>query len=128
VQRVYPALREAGGDVVAVTMSKPEVLAGYLKERPSPFPVVSDPQRDQYRRFGLERVRWREYFRPQAVLGYARLIVRGWIPRLPYRGDDVHQQGGDFVVGADGRLIYAFRSATPADRPTPQQLLRVIDG
>jgi AhpC/TSA antioxidant enzyme len=109
-------------------MSGPEVLAGFLKEWAGPFAVVSDPRRDQYRRFGLERVRWRDYLRPRALLGYGRLLVRGWMPRLPYRGDDVHQQGGDFVVGPDGRLTYAFRCPTPADRPTPEELLRVLRG
>jgi peroxiredoxin len=126
VQEGYPAIRELGADVVAVTISKPEVLARYLKDRPLPFDVVSDPEREQFHRFGLERVRWRDYLRPQAVLGYARLLTRGWLPRLPYRGDDVHQQGGDFVISADGRLLYAYRSATPADRPAPEELLRVL--
>lgn len=107
-------------------MSAPEVLAGYLKQRAWPFPLVSDPEREQYRRFGLERLRWRDYFRARALLGYARLLLRGWLPRLPYRGDDVHQQGGDFVIDADGRLLYAFRSANPADRPTPEELPRIL--
>src|SRR5262249_49129138 len=113
---------------MAVRMGAREGVPGYLKQHALPFAVVSDPQREQYRRFGLERVRWRDYAHPRALLGYTRLLIRGWLPKLPYRGDDVHQQGGDFVIGADGRLHYTFRSANPADRPTTAELLRVLRG
>jgi hypothetical protein len=36
---------------------------------------------------------------------------------------DTLQLGGDFVVGGDGRLVYAFRSADPDDRPPVADLI-----
>jgi len=126
VQPHYETIRAAGGEVLAVTMSTPEVLKQYLERTTWPFAVVSDPQREQYRRFGLQRVPWQGYFHPRTMWEFVRLILHGWMPRAPYPHEDVHQLGGDFILSAEQRLIWAFRSTDPTSRPTPQDLLREL--
>jgi hypothetical protein len=34
--------------------------------------------------------------------------------------------GGDFVVGRDGRVAYAFRSTDPDDRPPVDDLIAAV--
>ena len=39
---------------------------------------------------------------------------------------DVRQLGGNFVIGIDGCIHFAYRSQEPADRPAAERLERVI--
>lgn len=114
----YQEFRALGAEVLAIAMLRPELLTIYLTELNFPFPFVSDPEQLQYRRFGLTRARWSAYLRPRVLLGYISLILRGRRPRLPSGHEDVHQLGGDFVIDAHGQLTYAFRSASPTQRPS----------
>src|SRR5262249_19260368 len=117
----------AGAKMLVITMSQPEPLTAYLNMRPWPFPVVGDPERIAYREFGLERTRWSTVFRPDVLARYTGWMLRGWIPRQPSQGEDVLQLGGDFVLDEQQRVVYAYRSKEPTDRPKVQELLRVIE-
>src|SRR5207244_2352252 len=117
VQDRLDEIRAAGGELVTVSQGRPEVVAAQLRRSPRPFPVLSDPDRAAYQAFGLERGGWRMFFKPRALARYLGLMARGWRPRLPVGGEDVRQLGGDFVLDRDRRLVFAHRSADPADRP-----------
>jgi hypothetical protein len=126
VQAHYDDLRAAGGEVLVVSFTKPERVAAYLERYPLPLAVVSDPERAAYKAFALERTSWGSFFRLGVLSRYLLLMFRGWRPRGAEKGDDVLQLGGDFVVGRDNRLTYAYRSREPTDRPTARDLLEVI--
>jgi peroxiredoxin len=112
--------------VLVITQARPELLAAFVQEQATPFPVVADPQRTAYRAFGLERTTWARMLRPRVLLGYLRLALRGWRPQKPKQGEDVLQLGGDFVLDGNGRLVYAYRSAEPTDRPAISALLQAV--
>lgn len=117
-------IRSAGTEVLVVTQSKPEaVTAASL-----PLPTVCDPNRMAYRYFGLDRGRWSMFFRRKVLAHYLRLIFTGWRPRPGVVGEDMLQLGGDFVLSADRRLVYAHRSNDPADRPAVTDLVNRIWG
>lgn len=122
----FPRLQALGAQVLVVTFATPQALAIFLADYPMPFPVVSDPERRAYRAFGLERTSWWTIFRPDVVLRYLRLIRKGWSPRRPGEGDDLLQLGGDFVLDAQGEILYAHRSADPTDRPTMETLFAAL--
>ena len=65
-------------------------------------------------------------FRPGFILRYLRTLLRGRLRYRPDTGEDVVQLGGDFVLDRDRRLVYADRSADPADRPPAEVLLRAV--
>ena len=115
-----------GAGVVAVSLGRPEQLAAYRRTTPWPFPVVCDPERAAYRLFGLERTRWRTFFRPGILVRYLRLMTRGWRLRAANAGEDLLQLGGDFVIDRGRRLVYAYRSAEPTDRPPVAALLDAV--
>jgi len=127
VHTYYERIRTAGAELLVITMSKPEALTEYSKMRTWPFPVVGDPERTAYRAFGLERTRWRTVFRPDVLARYTGWVLRGWVPRQPSPGEDVLQLGGDFILDEQQRMIYAYRSKEPTDRPKAKELLRVIE-
>ncbi|MBN9522400.1 hypothetical protein J0H58_28420 [bacterium] len=117
---------ERGCSVLVVVQAKPESLAHYLARRPYGVPVVSGPERVAYRAFGLDRTRWRTFFRPRVLLGYLRGMLRGYALRVPYRDEDVRQLGGDFILKSHGEIVFAYRSADPTDRPSLTTLLAAL--
>ncbi len=76
--------------------------------------------------FELKRFSWFRVFSPPVLKLYFKLWRRG-LKQEPYGGEDIYQSGGDFLLDSRGNVLYAYRSRDPADRPTPQTLLREID-
>ena len=111
-------LAAAGCSVLVVAQAKPEVLALYLARQTWHVPIVSDPDRIAYKAFGLERTGWLIFFRPGVLWKYIRGMFRGYGVKKPYAGEDVLQLGGDFILDKLGRVVFAYPSANPTDRPT----------
>lgn len=127
MRRHYERLRAPGAEVLAVVISRPEMLAAFLADEPLPFPLVADPEGEAFRAFGLGRTSWWTILRPRSVLRYLGLILRGTWPRRPNEGEDVLQLGGDFVLDEGGRVVFAYRSAEPTDRPAIDVLAGEIE-
>lgn len=124
----YADFRALGVGVVAVSMSGPTGVARYLAGRPLPFPVLADPERRAYAALGLGRTTWGRLLRPGVVLRYAGHVLRGAkIRRIP-EGEDALQTGGDILIDHDRRLVRAYTSPDPTDRPAVDQLLATIQG
>ena len=126
MQGVYDEIKELGGDVLVVSFASPERVKAFLDESPRPFPVVSDADRAAYRAFGLERTTVGAMLRPGVIARYLGMMFRGWLPSKPGGGDDVLQLGGDFVLDADGKVLFAHSSVEPTDRPKIQELVKVF--
>jgi len=62
---------------------------------------------------------------PLFLAKYLALMLKGWVPGSN-EGEDVLQLGGDFVLSGDRRLIYAYPSANPMDRPAAESLVQVV--
>jgi peroxiredoxin len=125
VKQIYPRILELGGEVVAISFSPPSRLAAFLEKYPLPFAAVSDPERQAYRALSLENTSWKVILRPASVFRYLRLIFKGWLPKSPGQ-EDLMQLGGDFILDDQRRLVYAYRSAEPTDRPPTRDLLKAI--
>lgn len=115
-----------GAELLVICFAPPKSLAAHLAMMPQPFPVVCDPERKAYQAFGLGRTRLWTFFRPDVLWHYLRLIFRGWRPRKVGEDNDVWQLGGDFVLDAAGRVIFAQPSRDAADRPTNEALLTAL--
>ena len=126
VQGAYEEIRRLGAEALLVAQARPEILSAFLRDRPLPFPALADPSRAAYQAFGLGRTSWAAMLRPGVLFRYLRLVFRGGRLRRPYKGEDVLQLGGDFVLEGRGRVVYAYRSAEPTDRPSVQELLRAV--
>jgi thioredoxin-dependent peroxiredoxin len=77
---MYPALQEAGVEVVGISTDGPETLDRFRRERELPFALVSDASGKIARAYGA---RW-------PILGLARRVT--------------------YLVGRDRRVRLAFRS------------------
>lgn len=110
--------------VAVVTFGLPEDLAAHRDHLDLPFPLLADPERSVYRRFGLGRARLHRIWNPGTLREYARLIRKGARPRRPTQ--DTRQLGGDFVIGPDGRLAAEFRPPSPDARPPVDELVAAV--
>jgi peroxiredoxin len=110
-------LAALGCSVLVVAQARPEMLSLYLARKAWRVSIVSDPERAAYAAFGLERTGWLAFFRPKVLWGYLRGMFRGYGVKKPYAGEDVLQLGGDFVLDKRARVVFAYPSADPTDRP-----------
>jgi peroxiredoxin Q/BCP len=53
--RLYEDFQAAGADVLVILGDTPERALKYSESLHTPFPVLADPERDVYRRFGLDK-------------------------------------------------------------------------
>ena len=117
-------LERYGLQVVVIAFARVEVVRGYLRRYGLPFEGLADPERAVYRRYGLGRGSVGRVWGPRVWWHYLRAVLRGERPR-PIRGDTL-QLGGDFLVGADGRLLLVHPGHDPTDRPTVQAILDAL--
>ena len=115
-----------GVSVTIISFAEPSRLAPYQEQHRWPFTILADPQRKVYQAFELKPLSWFRVFSPPVLKLYFKLWRRG-LKQEPYGGEDIYQSGGDFLLDSRGNALYAYRSRSPADRPTPQKLLQEID-
>ena len=111
-------------EVAVVTFTPRDRLGAYRRRLNVPFALLSDAERTAYGAYGLGRGAWWRVYGPGAWRAYARLLAEG--RRFERPTEDTLQLGGDFVVGRDGRLAYAYRGASPDDRPAVADLVAAV--
>ncbi len=124
MKKRYDEFRTRDAEVVAVSFTPPTRVAAYLRRYPLPFRAVSDPDRSAYQAFSMGKVSWPTMMRLDVIGRYLLLMLRGWMPQGPQ--EDMQQLGGDFVLDHERRLIYAYRSREPTDRPSVEELLTAV--
>ena len=120
--RRYPAYQRAGLEVISFFESSPQRTHTYLDRQRAPFPIIAGPQYEVYTQYGLEsslfgavraflgrRWMYREAARLKIGGGLIENFTRmdGRMGRLP----------GDFLIGPDGRIRYAYYGRDAGDFP-----------
>jgi peroxiredoxin len=124
LRRRQASFDELNAAVLVVSFEPPRQAARMARALGLPFPVLSDPDRRAYAAFGLRRGARERVWSWETAGAYLKGMTRGTLPRRP-RGD-INQLGGDFVIAPDGRLAFAYRGDTPADRPSVDTLLAAV--
>jgi hypothetical protein len=88
--------------------------------------MLADPERKAYGYFGLKRLPWHRVFSLPTLKFYFHLLLKG--RKLEnYGRDDFYQSGGDFLLDRTGKILFAYRSHDPADRPPVRRLLAEVE-
>jgi peroxiredoxin len=126
VQKRQADIEQLGGQIVAVSFTPAARARAFLEGHPIPVPVLCDPNREAYRAFQLGRTSWLRLMNPLVLGRYLLILLRGRRPMRPQKGDDIMQLGGDFVLDADRRLVYAHAGTEATDRPDVEELIGAV--
>ncbi len=124
MRRNYSEIQVRQGAVIAVSFESRDRLFQLSRQMQLPFPLLSDPERDVYRTYGLQSGGLLAMLGPGTVWAYVRLLARGRC--FLFRRSDYRQLGGDFVIDGEGIIRYEHRSAAPHDRPPVDRLLGML--
>jgi peroxiredoxin len=124
VRRRQRELDEANAALVVVLPEPAEKTAALARKEGWTGPTLGDPDRVAYRAYGLGRLPWHRVITVKTLLLYAGFLLRGRLPQPP--GQDVMQQGGDFIVDGQGIVRFAHAGRSPDDRPPVENLIRCL--
>jgi hypothetical protein len=122
LREAEPRIRDLGANVLAVATGAHH-QAQHLMDAGMPYECLVDPDKALYRELGIGRIRLSQWVRPRTWRRYARTVGRARQGRIT--GDPL-QAGGVAVIDLDGTLRYLHRSATLADLPPLDEVLRAV--
>jgi peroxiredoxin len=125
-----PKLKQKNLALAFVTQGTPEAAKAFCEERAPGQLCLSDPGREAYRAYGLERATlWQTFLSHRVWQSNRRLKrERGWNTELPPAGQDAMQMAGTFVIGRDGRIRLPYYYDDTADHPPVDLLLHGVLG
>jgi len=118
-QQLYPAIRERGGLLVAISPQLPRQNDFTVQQHNLTFPVLSDTGAKVATAFGLT------YTVPESMQQHYRSIL----VNVPFINGDTSWRlplPATFVIGQDGIVKYAEAHADHRVRPDPQDVLAAI--
>jgi peroxiredoxin len=111
--------------VAVVTFETVATVRAYVEDTGTRWPILVDPTREIYRRYGIHRGRiwnvwglpsWRSYFKE---------FAKGAFPK-PLRADSL-QLGADLLIDPSGIIRFRHVGRGPGDRPEVEELLRTLE-
>ena len=125
MRKDYQRLRDAGGELVVVTMGNVEQTDHFRRSFDAPFTFLADSEQTAYRAYGLARGTLGQIAGPSVWLPALRALARGGSGKPV---GDVRQMPGSFVIDRQGIIRHAHYPAHQADRPQPDDIVRVLQG
>ncbi len=124
MDEAHDEIRAAGGEVVCVFQYRAAPTRNFCRQRQVDVDCLGDPDREGYRAVGLERGGARELYTPKVAIAAVRAARKGAVAGVPE--GDVRQMPGTFVVGTDGRVLFAHYNADQTDNPPMGGVLRAV--
>jgi peroxiredoxin len=125
LRRNLPQFEQAGGRLVLVGMGTPEESMAFARRMEVSCPVISDPDRQLYRSFGLKMASALELLSPSIAVKAISAIAQGHTIGKPI--GDIRQLPGGFIIDTGGRIVYSHIAKDPADHPETETILAALD-
>jgi peroxiredoxin len=125
IRDAYGALRDAGGEVVAISRSVPLETTIFSRRNRLPFTVLADPSGNVYRGWGFVDGTLGEAIGPRVAVAQALQALQG---RLPYAlpGHPIKQLGGTAIVDREGVLRFYHLARPIYNYPPVKAYLDVL--
>jgi len=111
--------------VVVVTFEDNLLSRSYVEETSLTWPIIIDETRELYRSYGMLSASFWNIWGPKTWLAYLREIIKG--RKLKRSEADIMQRGGDVLVDPNGIVQMHHVGKGPADRPSVQMILKIIE-
>ena len=117
-----------GGAVVLIAYDRPGLIGTkMMRGLDVPWPVLFDPARESYRRWGLGRTNLLgAMLSPELNWRYLKLLIRG--ERFLGFAPDMFQLGADFVLDRSHRVAFSHLMRHNGDRPSTPELMEHLAG
>jgi alkyl hydroperoxide reductase subunit AhpC len=119
----YAEFQSVGLGILVVGLGTPARSKAFRQSVGAPFPILSDPRRESYRRYGLMRTDFRRELNPAMLTHGLKDTLRHGVRSSP--DQDMLQLGGVFIVDGAGVIRYAHRARQMHDNPPVDELLAV---
>ena len=124
MRRSKKSFEKAGAQVVLVGMGTQSESAEFAAKFKVPYPMVADPEKKLYRKFGLKQMSAIGFFSPGLALKGITALAGGHGIGIP-RGD-VRQLPGVFIIDTAGQVVFSHFSNDPADHPDSKTILAAL--
>jgi peroxiredoxin len=118
-QKLLPEIKAAGASLVAISPERPDDTQPTAEKNALTFEVLSDVGQKIGRAFGLVYVFSDEL--KSAYQGFGRNI-----PAINGSDEWALPISATYVIGRDGRIIYAYTDADYRDRADPEEVLKSL--
>ena len=119
-ERVLPEIKAAGASLVAISPEKPDDTLTTAEKNALTFEVLSDVGQKVGRAFGLVYVFTEELKRAYEGFGLD-------IPAKNGADEWALPIAATYLIGQDGKILYACTDADYRDRADPQDVLRLLN-
>ena len=125
MRRNKKSFEKAKAQVLLVGMGKPAESAEFAAKYNVPFPIVADPEKRLYRKYGLKQMSTLGLFSPSLAIKGISAIVGGHGIGMPQ--GDVRQLPGVFIINTAGQIVFSHFARNPADHPDAATIIAAID-
>lgn len=127
MRRDHEIFERKGVRVVCISQGDADDRAAFLEVHgPYPFPFLADPHRDAYVAYGLARGTLAQViFNPSVIAAGLAAYQEGH--KIESIVGDPFQLPGTFLVGTDGRVIYAHAGRLSSDFPSNDDVFAAIE-
>ncbi len=115
---------KAGVRVVIVGLGTPEQSEEFRKRFQVPYTIISDPEKNLYRAFGLRQMSPLGFLSPSLAVRSISTMAKGHFMGFPE--GDVRQLPGVFVINTDGQIEFSHYAENPADHPDPDTIIEIL--
>lgn len=111
--------------IVVVTFEANYLARSYVEETVLKWPLIIDENRELYKSYGMLSASFWDIWGPKTWIAYLKEIIKG--QKLKISKADVSQRGGDVLIDPDGIVQMHHVGAGPADRPSVEMILEIIN-
>ena len=125
--RAKEKIVEAGLNLVVIMQGSPEETDAFAKQFAPGLTCLSDPDREAYTAFGLERGNFiQTVLNPKIWSAISASRKKGYRLESPPPGQDAKQMSGIFIINKQGRIVLPYYYDHIADHPPLGLLLTGI--
>jgi alkyl hydroperoxide reductase subunit AhpC len=110
--------------VVVVTFENDFLARCYVEDTALKWPILIDTTRGVYKEYGMLTASFWDVWGFKTWQVYFKELLKG---NKPMKSEgDIYQRGGDVIIDPEGIVRLHHIGEGPADRPSVEQILRVI--